>query len=247
MEQPLYRQGWRAALVVYASVQFLLLTFLAMLVYPGGAVFHGDSGHYLFLHNFFSDLGATVTPAGRSNLVSCFLFSFALASVGVALVLASRNWVVVYRHDRAARVAGLLSQLFVTFAGLGFVGVALTPWNLLLAAHNHCVQVAFTFLLLAQVCLVALQVANRWAVSLIALNAVYVLFLVTYVWILLHGPTLETEAGVAFQVVAQKAIVYLSVINVGLQASAMLQDLRQVPMTAPVPVPGLVVSAARVD
>lgn len=32
---------------------------------------------------------------------------------------------------------------------------------------------------------------------------------------------------------AQKAIVYLSIVNVGLQASAVLQDLRREPVEAP--------------
>lgn len=162
--------------MIYASVQFILLTCLGMLCYPGGAVFQGDAGHYLFFLNFFSDLGATVTPSGRLNLVSCFLFAVALVSVGATLILAAGNWRVVYRRQQAAHAAGRLSQFFTTLAGLGFIGVALTPWNLVLAAHNRCVEVAFTSLLLAQLALLFVQIANRWTVVLTAMNAMYVLF-----------------------------------------------------------------------
>jgi hypothetical protein len=64
-ESGLQGQAWRAAMLIYASVQFLLLTAIAMLVYPGGAVYEPDASRYLFFRNFFSDLGATVTPSGR--------------------------------------------------------------------------------------------------------------------------------------------------------------------------------------
>jgi hypothetical protein len=69
-ESGLQGQAWRAVVLIYASVQFLLLTAIAMLVYPGGAVYEPDASRYLFFRNFFSDLGATITPSGRPNLAS---------------------------------------------------------------------------------------------------------------------------------------------------------------------------------
>jgi hypothetical protein len=73
-ESGLRGEAWRATVLIYASVQFLILTALAMWVYPGGAVYEPEATHYLFFRNFFSDLGATRTPSGHANLSSHLLF-----------------------------------------------------------------------------------------------------------------------------------------------------------------------------
>src|ERR1700748_3893172 len=96
-EHDLQGQARRATFLVYSRIQFVVLTAIAILVYPGGAVYELEANRYLFLRNFFSDLGATVTPSGRPNLASHLLFALALGTVGVALVLASSNWKVIVR------------------------------------------------------------------------------------------------------------------------------------------------------
>lgn len=165
----------------------MLLTFLAMLVYPGGAVYDRDATRYLFFRNFFSDLGATMTPSGRPNLVSHILLIIALGTVGIALILASTNWKVIIAWRHAAQGIGLVSQAFEIIAGLGFIGIGATPWNLVLDAHNDFVRVAFGFLLAYDVCLLVIQLRNRWPSAYVATNAVY---------LLLH-PLLRPRAGQA--------------------------------------------------
>ena len=215
----------KAALLIYASIQFVVLTAVAMLVYAGGAVYQLDANHYLFLRNFFSDLGATVTPSGRPNLVSHILFAIALGSVGLALMLASSNWKVIFSRRQAARGAGLTSQIVEVVAGLGFIGIAATPWNLVLDAHNGFVRLAFGFLLVYDLCLLTLQLRNRWLRAYTALNGLYLVLLVAYVGILFFGPRVDTKNGLEFQVAAQKIIVFASVLNLGLQALSVRRAL----------------------
>lgn len=218
-------EAWKAALLIYASIQFVALTAIAMLVYPGGAVYQLDANRYLFLRNFFSDLGATVTPSGRPNLISHVLFAVALGSVGLALILASSNWKVIVAKGQAARAAGIASQIVEVVAGLGFIGIAVTPWNLVLDAHNGFVRLAFGFLLVYDLCLLIIQLRNRWAKLYTAANATYLLLLVAYVGILFVGPRVDTKSGLEFQVFAQKIIVYASVVNLGLQAVSIRRPL----------------------
>jgi hypothetical membrane protein len=45
-------------------IQFVLLTIIAMLAYPGGMHPAIASTGYNFFENFFSDLGGTATPTG---------------------------------------------------------------------------------------------------------------------------------------------------------------------------------------
>jgi hypothetical protein len=226
-ESGLQGQAWRALLLIYASVQFLLLTAIAMLVYPGGGVFEPNASRYLFFRNFFSDLGATVTPSGRPNLASHILFAIALGSVGLALILASSNWKVIAARRQRNRSAGWASQAFEIVAGLGFIGIAATPWNLVLDAHNGFVRTAFGFLLAYDLCLLLIQLRNRWPAACSAANAIYLLLLIAYVAILFFGPRLDTKSGLEFQVGAQKIIVYASVINLGLQAVSVHFEVRR--------------------
>jgi hypothetical protein len=214
-------------LLIYASLQFVVLTALAMWVYPGGAVYDLSANRYLFLRNFFSDLGATVTPSGRPNLASHILLAIALATVGIALILASSNWKVIVARRQAAQSAGFASQAFECIAGLGFVGIAATPWNLVLDAHNGFVRAAFGFLLAYDLCLLVVQLRNRWSSAFTMINAVYLVLLVAYVGILFFGPRLDTQNGLEFQVAAQKIIVYASVINLGLQAVGVRRETRR--------------------
>ncbi|HEX6496039.1 MAG TPA: hypothetical protein VF018_11180 [Acidobacteriaceae bacterium] len=223
-ESEMRGQTWRALVLIYASLQFVLLTAIAMLIYPGGAVYQRDANHYLFFRNFFSDLGATVTPSGRPNLPSHILLAIALGTVGIALILASSNWKVIVARQRTARGVGLASQAFQIVAGLGFVGIAATPWNLVLDAHNGFVRAAFGFLLAYDLCLLVIQLCNRWPPRYVLANAAYLLLLIAYVGILFVGPALDTQSGLEFQVGAQKIIVYASVINLGLQALSVYRE-----------------------
>lgn len=227
-EANLKGQAWRATTLIYSSIQFVVLTAIAMLVYPGGAVYELEATRYLFLRNFFSDLGATRTPSGQPNLVSHVLLVIALGTVGVALILASTNWKVIVARGQALRIVGVTSQIVEAVAGLGFVGIAVTPWNLVLDAHNGFVRLAFGFLLAYDLCLLIVQLANRWSPGYTAVNAVYLLLLVAYVGILFFGPAMDTKGGLEFQVAAQKIIVYASVVNLGLQAMSIRRSLRSV-------------------
>lgn len=115
----------RAWFLLYAALQFVVLTAIAMHVYADG---------YHFTRNFFSELGMTTTWWGRPNHVSAALFSIALATLGVAFIAFSTA-----ETGRAAKVFGMLS-------GAAFVGVACVPVNLAFDAHNTLVVAAFALL-----------------------------------------------------------------------------------------------------
>jgi hypothetical protein len=226
-ESGLRGQAWRATVLTYACVQFLVLTAVAMLVYPGGAVYEPDANHYLFFRNSFSDLGATRTPSGHPNLSSNLLFLLALSSIGIALILASSNWKVIVARRQAAKAAGFASQALETIAGLGFIGIAITPWDLVLNAHNVLVRAAFSFLFAYDLCVLVIQLRNRWSPSYTIGNAIYLVLLLGYVGILFFGPRLDTKSGLEFQVAAQKIIVYASAVNLGLQARSVRREARR--------------------
>jgi hypothetical protein len=114
-------------------------------------------------------------------------------------------------------------------AGLGCIGVAATPWNHVLDAHNLFVRIAFGFLLAYVLCFTAIQVRNGWPRAFIALNVGYLAALAAYVAILFFGPKTGTKSGLEFQVAAQNVIVYASILNLALQALAIRREAARPP------------------
>jgi hypothetical protein len=209
-------------LLLYASAQFVVLTFAAMTVFPGGAMYEPEAHRYLFFQNFFSDLGGTFTKKGQSNLFSMVLFIVALCSIGISLVAASPVWKRVIVRQGRAEYFGHAALLLSALSGICYVGIAVTPWNLVLDTHMFFVQAAFTLLLGFVICLTAMQVQNKWPVRYIVSNVIYIVILAAYVFVLFHGPNLLTIHGLMFQVVAQKIIVYISILNLAYQCVSLL-------------------------
>jgi len=216
------RNAFGAKLLLYASAQFVVLSFAAMKVFPGGAIYDPGARQYLFLQNFFSDLGETLNPRGQSNLLSMVLFVVALLPVGISLVVSASTWRRVIVRRNRTRILGHAAQLFAGLSGICYAGIAVTPFNLVLDTHMMFVQGAFTLLLAFVVCLTAMQVQNRWAVRYIVSNAAYIVILTAYVFVLFRGPNLMTLHGLMFQVIAQKIIVYVSIFNLAYQCVGVL-------------------------
>ncbi len=84
--------SWRGKLFLLAMagcVQFLVLSAVAMPLYPGGNYSDNSTAGYEFHRNFFSDLGRTVAHNGDSNTVSMVLFIIGLSLAGLALIIYS--------------------------------------------------------------------------------------------------------------------------------------------------------------
>jgi len=203
--------------VLTASLTFVLLTAIAMVEYPGGSKYELASHHYLFFENFFSDLGSTQTYAGYSNVPSCVLFILSMTCVGISLMAFSGSW-----HGIAQARGAEVRTVFVfkwsaIVAGVCFVGIGATPWNLALQVHNVFVRTAFSLLLLFILSMLTVQRRNRWPWPYVMANLLFVVILAVYVAILVGGPTVDTHHGLVLQVTAQKIMVYSSISNLAYQ------------------------------
>jgi hypothetical protein len=210
----------RAWLLVGAATQFVLLTVIADARLPRGRGVRGRRRPLPVLRELFQRSRGDADVLGPVEHPSHALFSVALALVGLALVAFSTTWRVIVRRPGAGAGLGRVTQWVAVVAGLGFVGIAATPWDRVLDAHNAFVRLAFGVLLLYILALLWLHVRNDWPRSLVALNVVYLVVLVAYVLVLFLGPDLTTRHGLELQVAAQKIIVFSSVVNLGVQAYA---------------------------
>ncbi len=201
---------------------FVVLTALAMFLYPGGTVPVAATRGYQFFVNFFSDLGQTRTQSGAWNYPSMVLFTTAMTTVGVGLgtffvafakVFASRvTQVWALRLNRVATAVGMV-------AAVCFAGVGVTPYNLLFPEHQAFVQWAFRLLLAAVVLeSVALRLSSAIRPALFRVNAAFVAILFAYLLLMMFGPSTHTLAGDEIHAVGQKMIVYIAVTTIFVQA-----------------------------
>jgi hypothetical protein len=196
----------RAGVLRYAALQFVALTAIAMVLYPGGTWRDPTTRHYQLAHNFFSDLGATRSFSGAGNIASMVLFAISLLSIGGALVAFAWTWRELAVKQRA-KLAGIASAMFGTASGLAFAGIACAPVDHVLAIHNELVIAAFGCLLGYVACLTI--VAWRNELPGLAIDVAYVVVVLGYVGLVVLGPWILTV-----QVIAQKAIVYASMVHI---------------------------------
>jgi hypothetical protein len=228
----LAKANFRVGLLLYACAQFFVLTIVAMFLYPGGAKYHLAAEGYLFLQNFFSDLGATRTYSGKPNMLCASLFIVALSFLGLAMIVGSPVWRA-WRSRVPSETAqpgmapfpplqntswGIAAQIFAALSGLCYLGVAVTPWNYFLETHNNFVKGAFSLLLGLVVCLVFGQFSERDTTLYLLANCAYLILLAGYVYLLFAGPSLQTQNGLAVQVATQKIIIYVSILHLAGQA-----------------------------
>ncbi len=204
--------------LIAAAAQFVVLTVLAMFVYAGGSAFDAAAPSYSFTQNFFSDLGRTVAFDGAANTLASVLFTYALICVGVALAafgVAVRRLGV---GARGARLTAAAATITAIVSGLAYIGIACTPYDMTPNAHTRFVDCAFGFLLIFVVCLVGLEIRAGWPRRFVVANLAYAALLTVYVYLLFWGPSTDTTDGLFIMVVAQKIIVYSSIVNLGWQA-----------------------------
>ena len=212
-------QRLRANIVIAAAALFVALTTVAMAVYPGGAPYDVVARHYLFLGNYLSDLGATRTYSGRPNAGSRVLFTIALVAVGASLALFGPVWRAWQTRDRGALLGGAATACAL-LGGCFFVAAAFTPYDRDYNTHTALVRAAFGLVFAFVACLTAIQIRNFAPRTWIGANVIFLIALVAYIWIDVEGPSIYAPDGLRIQVGAQKAIVYLTVANLGAQAWA---------------------------
>lgn len=218
------RAGW----LRYAAAQFVVLTGSAMVLYAGGTWFDPTASRYRFTENFLSDLGMTRAFSGHGNYASSALFALALASLGVATIAFAWCWRGFAFAAERARGAGHVSAGVGTASGLAFIGVAVTPFDRALTAHNTLVVAAFGLLLVYVAALSFVMWRNDVRGARFIANLCYLALVAGYVATVVLGPRFDTERGHTVQVVAQKTIVYASMLHVFFLATATRRALREV-------------------
>jgi len=211
-----------AICVLISPIIFFTLTTIAMYLFPGGysvneIVF--PSTYYKFKINFFSDLGMLVTETGRSNLPSSILFCIALTFVGLSFLIYAITLPSYFQKKTIQYRFAIISSFFAVISAIGFIGVAFTPWDILLGPHVLFVFIAFPVSIgYSSLFCIPIFMTQKYPNIFGWLLIFFSVSMGIYVWFLFGGPSVMNFTGRIIQVLAQKAIVYLMMILIPIQA-----------------------------
>jgi len=214
--------------VMIGCSQFVMLTLLAMVVYPGGTKFNPQASGYSFFRNFFSELGFTITRGGYPNPVAAPLFFVALTLAGLGLVLFFVTVPQFFWHTYGLRILSILGSVAGVVSGLAYVGIAFTPGNLLPKPHLQFVLLAFRAFLPAVVFYLVAILANPvYPNGYAGIYIVFAILLAAYIGLITRGPDIDTARGVLIQATGQKIIVYVAILTILLESWGAIRLTKQ--------------------
>ena len=105
---------------IFVLVQFLVLTTIAALFYPGG---------YDYLGYYFSDLGAIIARNGTSNGFSSALFTFSLILIGIFMI---PIWLILpslFKGSSFQKITSYIGTCFGLLASPLIIGTGIFPMD----------------------------------------------------------------------------------------------------------------------
>jgi cytochrome bd-type quinol oxidase subunit 2 len=183
---------------------------MAMWLYPGGTYLDEDTQGYSVTHNFFGDLGRTVSIGGDPNQLGSLFYVLCLLTLlvgfGGALIAFARLYASEPRARTYARLAGGTSALMCVC----FLGMATTGDD---GLHDLYIAFMYTGLRIFPVATLCFAIAAARAGAPRGIRITWILLtlvLVAYVPTMSFGPAERTETLLVYLVMTQKLTVVIS-------------------------------------
>ena len=214
-------------ILLLASVQFVTLTLIAMIIYPGGTLHSPDLTTYSFSRNYFSDLGRTQNFLNVDNNISSTLFTLALSIVGTAMGIFFVTLPTLFKNKRAIGLA-IGAAICGLFSGYCFIEVAARPWDIDFLGHVKYTRAGFLSFFVCVV-LYAIAVfnekfyANKYGIALTICSVIMGFQII----LMFFGPKpFESEWALFLQAISQKIVVYSEILTLGYITYGLIKDER---------------------
>jgi len=212
--------GFKKLLINYAF--FSVFLFIALLIpsivyYPGSSPFDIASKHYSFTHNFLSDLGREKTYYGENNTVSSVFFAGCMIIISSGLCALALGSGLVLRENKGkffyafSVICGCISSVFLSVSGF-------FPWDTRFLYHIWSVNFGLMFLIIFLLLLAASQYLNKISLKLYLANLLTAFCIIVQALILVIGPSYLTREGLPLQVIVQKIVTAVILMNLLIQA-----------------------------
>jgi uncharacterized membrane protein len=130
-------------LEISSIILYIVLITIAMFTYGGGTKFDSNSPGYSFWGNTFSDLGRTVSYNGNINIISMVLFSIAYLGIAFGFLPFYYIFPKIFDNGTIQSKCAKLGSIFGLISSIGFLGVVLTPADLLRPPHMILAMIAY--------------------------------------------------------------------------------------------------------
>lgn len=215
--------------IVTSCLFFVAATTLAMLDYPGGTHLDPDTDGYDFFDNTFSELGRTEGYRGEEKLASFVLFLLATMVAGTALIAFFTIEAVDAKTHGGNRIAAASARGFGMITGLGFIGIGLTPTDVVHDLHFVFVYTAFSSYIPSIAALLvawwtAARADTRRCRAKLWTYGLFLVALATYFVLLVVFRTAAMETVHALLTAGQKLVVYVAL---GVIAFTCIDDVRR--------------------
>jgi len=188
---------WVFVLVVFAYVQWAVLSTVATFYYPGGTIPNHDTVGYSFWSNTFSDMGRRVSLSGEPNTVSRVIWETSMYIYELILCLFFAVLPRLFSKAKSARRLATIGSIFgITAMVLLFIATS-APMDLHESIHNTASLVSYGAIGVALILYSIAIFRNE------SFPKTYAYVLVAYIIILVAGgvigiisiPNWETEWG----------------------------------------------------
>ncbi|MBD3197768.1 MAG: hypothetical protein GF317_22140 [Candidatus Lokiarchaeota archaeon] len=200
-------------LVMIGVLLFIVLTFLAMILYPGGAQFYPSTQSYSFIHNYFSDLGGLNAHNGESNLISASLFLSSLFIIGICVIPLFIIFPFIFNHGIVEKYFSIIATTIGLVASIAYIGIGITPYDVFSYQHNIFVSIAFTCAFIFLIVYTVFVFFNHHISNFFGyINFLYIIAITLNSIVLLLYFDYETPQEYMILVIAQKIVVYSELI-----------------------------------
>ena len=216
-------------LMIFGSIQFVVLTFIAMLFYPGGTHNNSNSKGYSFFQNFFSDLGLTIAFSGKANIVSYVLFTITLTILGVSIIFYFSAMPFFFKDKNFESYLSIIGSLIAIITGISLIGIAFTPYDIYFSVHVFFGRIMLISLFLASliyslIIFLNIEYPKKYALTFFTLSIIVGI----YILVVRIRSDISTTEALVLQVTFQKILFYSWVICFSIEAygSLKLSSLR---------------------
>lgn len=217
---------WAFIFNIFGSIQFIILTLIAMLFYPGGTYFSISTTGYVFWYNYFSDLGRFLAHSGAPNLISFTIFTFTMSLWGLVQIPFYIAFLSFFKNSKRTNKLSKIGTLFGILTGTFFIAIAFTPSDILGFFHNLFVLLGFSSLFLTLSLYVYVlflhETYPRFYGFTLALTHIV---LIIYYIVIFFIPKFNTLTELFIYVTGQKVIIYTLLISGIIQGYGALRQL----------------------
>jgi hypothetical protein len=204
-------------LVRWAIALAVILTGVAMILYPGGTLRDPSVRGYSILQNSLSDLGSSVAWSGHANALGARMFTVAFTLFAVSSAACLLALVRIYAASPIVRRVLFVATGVGLLSCAGLAGAALTPPDLNLALHGRFTTVALFSGIIALLFFAYATALDRRLPRGVPIGW-FALAVVLLAWMVVMGWRPSTDLALAVPVTLQKVVAVAVVLSLILQS-----------------------------